>query len=245
MNNIPRLVIAGTQSGCGKTTVAAGLAASFLEDGYHIQPYTTGNDRQTAETLSLLCERETCHLDASACTPDFLVENFLLASRGADMAIVDGWKGFFDGASGLDMTSSTAHISKLIHAPVIFVMNISGIYGSAAAVMLGFKNFDRDVRIAGVILNRAQNGSHYKEVKKAVEFYSGIEVLGHIDEDSGLYVNMPEIIINKETFTLFAEKVKTQIAAHVDVEKITNLATRTPELTLPLHIQNISSAAGT
>lgn len=238
-NNIPRLVVAGTQSGCGKTTVAIGLMAFFIEDGHTVQPFKAGREILDAELLTRLCKRETRRLDASTVSADTLVENFLDAVEGADIAIVDGWRGFFDGVSGLDFTSSTAHISKLIQSPVIFVIDVSPLYGSAAAVMLGFKNFDRDIRIAGVVLNRAQNEEHYKEVKKAVEFYSGIEVLGGIPNDHHLSMNLSEKNTDEINFKQFAEKAKTAVAAHLDMEKITNLAMRTPALAQ--RMKNISS----
>lgn len=236
-------MVAGTEARAGKTTVALGLMAYFLEDGYIVQPFHINKDVSRADVHALLCGRTAHALEALKTTSHSMLENFMQVSDSADIAIVDGCGGFFDGVSGLDHTSSTAHIAKLIQSPVLFVMDISRLYGSAAAVMLGFKNFDRDIRIAGVIFNRAQNNEHYENVKKAVEFYSGIEVLGCLFEDDSLALNLSDNN-NEQTIKLFAERVKNKMSEHADMEKITNLATRTPALTLPHHIQNLSHTAG-
>ncbi|WKX69683.1 cobyrinate a,c-diamide synthase [Streptomyces sp. XD-27] len=175
--NVPRLVIAAPASGSGKTTVATGLMAAFTEAGLAVSPHKVGPDYIDPGYHALATGRPGRNLDAYLCGPERIAPLFLHGAAGCDLALVEGVMGLYDGASGLGELASTAHVAKLLRAPVVLVVDASSQSRSVAALVHGFASWDPEVRLAGVILNKVGSDRHEALLRDALEG-SGVPVLG-------------------------------------------------------------------
>ncbi|MFG3053869.1 cobyrinate a,c-diamide synthase [Kitasatospora sp. NPDC048239] len=178
--NIPRLVIAAPSSGSGKTTVATGLIAALAARGLAVSPHKVGPDYIDPGYHALAAGRPGRNLDAFMCGPERIAPLFLHGAAGADVAVVEGVMGLFDGASGRGELASTAHVAKLLKAPVVLVVDASSQSRSVAALVHGFASWDPQVRLAGVILNRVASDRHEQLLREALEEGSGVPVLGAV-----------------------------------------------------------------
>ena len=146
ISTIPRIVIAGTHSGCGKTTVASGVMAALAARGLNVQPFKVGPDFIDPSHHTRICGRPSCNLDVFMMGEEGVASTFCHATTGADIAVIEGVMGMFDGLDGSDF-ASTAQVSKIIHAPVILVVDAKGMSGSVHALIKGFLEFDPAVSI--------------------------------------------------------------------------------------------------
>jgi cobyrinic acid a,c-diamide synthase len=183
----PRIVVAGTHSGVGKTTVASGLMAALRAKGHRVAPFKVGPDFIDPSYHTLAAARPGRNLDAFLSGPDLIGPLFAHGARGADVAIVEGVMGLFDGKSGGGEFASTAHVAKLLNAPVLLVVDASAMARSAAAMVHGYATFDPELRVAGVILNRVGSPAHEAMLREAIEPLS-IPVLGALRRDAALSV---------------------------------------------------------
>ncbi|MET7311069.1 MULTISPECIES: cobyrinate a,c-diamide synthase [unclassified Streptomyces] len=177
MVTIPRLVIAAPASGSGKTTVATGLMAAFTQRGLAVSPHKVGPDYIDPGYHSLATGRAGRNLDAYMCGPELVAPLFAHGARGCDLAIVEGVMGLYDGASGQGELASTAHVAKLLQAPVVLVVDASSQSRSVAALVHGFASWDPEVRISGVILNKVGSDRHEMLLREALD-ESGVPVMG-------------------------------------------------------------------
>ncbi|MFD7946263.1 cobyrinate a,c-diamide synthase [Streptomyces sp. NPDC059744] len=177
MVTIPRLVIAAPASGSGKTTVATGLMAAFTRRGLAVSPHKVGPDYIDPGYHSLATGRAGRNLDAYMCGPDLVAPLFAHGARGCDLAIIEGVMGLYDGASGQGELASTAHVAKLLRAPVVLVVDASSQSRSVAALVHGFASWDPEVRISGVILNKVGSDRHEMLLRDALD-ESGVPVMG-------------------------------------------------------------------
>jgi cobyrinic acid a,c-diamide synthase len=167
--SLPRLVVAGTHSGAGKTTVASGLMAAFARKGLRVAPFKVGPDFIDPSYHTLATGRPGRNLDAFLSGPELIGPLFAHGAGGADVAVVEGVMGLFDGKSGAGEYASTAHVAKLLEAPVLLVIDASAMARSAAAIVHGYATFDPDLRIGGVILNRVGSPLHERMLREAIE----------------------------------------------------------------------------
>jgi cobyrinic acid a,c-diamide synthase len=174
---IARLVIAGTASGVGKTTVATGLLAAFGARGLRPAGFKVGPDFIDPSYHALATGRPGRNLDAFLSGPELIARLFAHGARGADVAVVEGVMGMFDGASGAGELASTAQVAKLIGAPVVLVIDARAMARSAAALVHGFATFDPELRLGGVILNRVGSEWHEELLREALAPL-GVPVLG-------------------------------------------------------------------
>ncbi len=185
MVETPRIVVAGTHSGAGKTTVATGLMAALSERGYEVAPFKVGPDFIDPSYHALATGRPGRNLDAFLSGPGLIPPLFAHGSRGADVSVVEGVMGLFDGRSGGGELASTAHIAKLLDAPVLLVVDAGAMARSVAALVHGYRSFDPDLRLAGVILNRVGSATHEEILREALRPL-GVPVLGVLRRDAGL-----------------------------------------------------------
>ena len=157
---IPRLVIAGTQSGVGKTSVTLGLVAAFKRRGLRVQTFKVGPDYLDPTYLALASGRPCYNLDGWMTSRDYIGGLFTRASADADLAIIEGVMGLFDGADPTGLAGSTAEIAHWLDAPVLLVANAHGAARSFAAAVHGFATFAPEIRVAGVIANRCGSERH-------------------------------------------------------------------------------------
>ncbi|MEH6379665.1 cobyrinate a,c-diamide synthase [Streptomyces sp. KLMMK] len=177
--HIPRLVIAAPASGSGKTTVATGLMRAFADAGLAVSPHKVGPDYIDPGYHALATGRPGRNLDAYMCGPDRVAPLFLHGAAGCDVAVVEGVMGLYDGASGQGELASTAHVAKLLKAPVVLVVDASSQSRSVAALVHGFASWDPEVRVAGVILNKVGSDRHEALLREALT-ESGVPVLGAV-----------------------------------------------------------------
>ncbi|SCK30370.1 hydrogenobyrinic acid a,c-diamide synthase (glutamine-hydrolysing) [Streptomyces sp. WMMB 714] len=175
--NVPRLVLAAPSSGSGKTTVATGLMAAFTEAGVAVSPHKVGPDYIDPGYHALATGRRGRNLDAYLCGPERVAPLFAHGAAGAQLAVVEGVMGLFDGAAGAGELASTAHVAKLLRAPVVLVVDASSQSRSVAALVHGFASWDPEVRVAGVLLNKVASDRHEELLRDAMEA-SGVPVLG-------------------------------------------------------------------
>ncbi|MCK9249767.1 MAG: cobyrinate a,c-diamide synthase [Solirubrobacteraceae bacterium] len=179
---VPRIVVAGTSSGAGKTTVACGLIGALRARGLTVQGFKVGPDYIDPSHHALASGRPGRNLDAFLAGPDLIAPLARHGGTGADVAVVEGVMGMFDGATGRGELASTAHVAKLLDAPVVLVLDASAMARSAAAVVHGFRDFDPAVRVAGVILNRVGSDGHEQLLREALAD-GGVPVLGALRRD--------------------------------------------------------------
>src|SRR3954451_2281516 len=182
---IPRIVIAGTSSGAGKTTVACGLIGALRARGRVVQGYKVGPDYIDPSYHARASGRPGRNLDAFLSGPELIAPLVRHGSRGADIAVIEGVMGLLDGASGRGELASTAHVAKLLQAPVVLVVDAGAMARSVAAIVHGYRTFDPDVDVAGVILNRVGSDAHAAILREALP---DIPVLGALPRDPSLEV---------------------------------------------------------
>jgi len=164
---IPALLIAGTHSGVGKTTVTLGLMAALRKRGLKVQPFKVGPDFIDPSHHSAICGRPSLNLDTFMMGVDGVRRSFKLGVEGADVAVVEGVMGLYDGVDATEI-ASTAHVAKALDIPVVLVINVHGQSRSAAAMELGYTSFDPSVRIEGTILNRVGSERHLSMLKSSL-----------------------------------------------------------------------------
>ena len=182
--NVPRLVVAAPASGHGKTTVATGLMAALTARGLAVSGHKAGPDYIDPGYHALATGRPARNLDPVLCGADTIAPLFAHGAAGADIAVVEGVMGLFDGR-GATAEGSTAHVAQLLGAPVVLVVDASAQGRSVAALVSGFASFDPAVRLAGVILNRVGSARHEQILRDALAGI-GMPVLGALRRDDGI-----------------------------------------------------------
>lgn len=233
MQKIPRIVIGGTQSGVGKTTISVGLMAALTQSGKKIQPFKVGPDYIDPTYHSKATGRISRNLDSWFVSDDGIAEIFYRSAQNIDLAIIEGVMGLYDGFGILEDRGSTAHIAKVLKAPVVLLVNAAKMARSAAAIVKGYQELDKDVRIKGVILNNVSSERHYEMVKTAIEHYNKIPVLGYLPA-KGDFV-LPErhlgLIMageNNEIEEVLA-KLTRQIRETIDLDLLVSLGSEAEE----------------
>jgi cobyrinic acid a,c-diamide synthase len=227
-SDIPRIVIAGASSNVGKTTITAGLIAALREQGLTVQPFKCGPDYVDPSYHERAAGRPCRNLDTWMLSDSQLLESFSRACQDADIAVVEGVMGLYDGSDWNDERGSTAQIAKLLNAPVLLVFDISGSARSAAAGVLGYKTFDPAVAIRGVVLNFAGSEGHARGCAGAIESATSLPMLGWLPRD--MQLTIPERHLGLvpggeqvDSDALIAQ-MATAVAARFDVDAITALA---------------------
>ena len=179
----PRFVLAGTNSGVGKTTITLGLLNAFRRRGLDVQPFKSGPDYIDPAFHTFVTGNVSRNLDAWLLPEEAIKYLMNKNGVGKDLSIIEGVMGFYDGHTVHKKKGSTAHLSKIVEAPVVLILNGSGISTSAAAIVHGFKSFDPDVNVAGVIINMVNSERHYEILKEAIETFSGVKCYGYLKKN--------------------------------------------------------------
>jgi len=174
------IVVAGVRSGVGKTTIATGIMGALTRRGYRVQPFKVGPDYIDPSYHELACGVPSRNLDTWMLPHHAVVELFQRASARRQISVVEGVMGLFDGHSSLSEEGSTAQLAKLLNAPVILVADASHVARSVAAEVLGFQQFDPELRIAGVVLNGVAGERHLEFCQPQIEATTGLPVLGYL-----------------------------------------------------------------
>ncbi|MDH5477239.1 MAG: cobyrinate a,c-diamide synthase [Nitrospinota bacterium] len=180
MLKIPRIVIAGTQSGVGKTSFSLGLIRALTRKGLRVAPFKVGPDFLDPTYLRLAARRQCHNLDGWMMGQDYVTSLFSQAAAGADVAVVEGVMGMFDGIAPNSLEGSTAQMASILKAPVILVVDAGGMAGSLAAMAMGYAGFHSEVKVAGVIANKVGSPGHATLLKAALETPGAPPLLGGI-----------------------------------------------------------------
>ncbi|HWQ66722.1 MAG TPA: cobyrinate a,c-diamide synthase [Methanospirillum sp.] len=222
---IPRIVIAGIQSNSGKTTIARGLMAALAGRGMVVQPFKIGPDFIDPSYHTQICGRVSRNLDPVMMGTAEVKQTFIRASKGADIAVIEGVMGMFDGVDGTT-EGSTAEVSKIIDAPVILVIPVGGMSGSVHAIAEGFKNYDPTIHLVGVILNKVGSARHIEMLRVG----RTIEQLGFIPKLDDLQVS------SRHLGLLMAEEIDVPhdlariMEEHCDIPGLIRIAWQAPPI---------------
>lgn len=222
------IVVAGVQSGVGKTTVATGLMAAFARRGLRVQGFKVGPDYIDPSYHTAVTGRPSRTLDSWMLGRDAVVELFARAAANVDLCVIEGVMGLFDGRTGGRNAGSTAEIAALLNAPVLLVVDAGKIARSAAAIVHGYRSFDPAVRVEGVVLNRLAGEGHFRAAGAPIEQEVGVPVLGKLGRHTPLtlperYLGLIPVTEGPVAREYFAALEQT-IAASLDLERILKLA---------------------
>jgi cobyrinic acid a,c-diamide synthase len=231
---IPRVVVAAPASGAGKTTVAVGLMAALRKAGHRVAGFKVGPDYIDPGFHAVATGRPGRNLDPMLSGEERVAPLFAHGAAGADLAVIEGVMGLYDGALGTEGYSSTAHVSKLLQAPVVLVVDASAAGRSVGAVVSGFVSFDTGVRIVGVILNKVGSDRHEAEVRAGVA-PTGVPVLGVLRRDTRLTVPSRHLGLipadeQREQAESAVEAAAELVRQGVDLEAFVAAAQATPPL---------------
>jgi cobyrinic acid a,c-diamide synthase len=232
----PRIVIAGTRSGAGKTTVATGMMAALRRRGHRVAAAKVGPDFIDPGYHSLATGRPSRNLDPWMCGPQTVVPLAARASAGAQTLVVEGVMGLFDGAAD-GTPSSTAEVAKLLDAPVILVVDVASMSQSVAALVHGYRSWDPAVRVAGVILNLVGSDNHERMLRDALAA-SGVPVYGALRRDDALrwrsrHLGLQPVAEDPSAVTASLDRLAAVIESSCDLERLTEVAATAPGLSVP------------
>ncbi|GAA4220302.1 cobyrinic acid a,c-diamide synthase [Streptosporangium album] len=230
---VARLVIAAPASGAGKTTVATGLMAALTRRGTAVSPHKVGPDYIDPGYHSLATGRPGRNLDPWLVGEELVAPLFLHGAAGADLAVVEGVMGLYDGA-GTGEFASTAHVARLLDAPVVLVVDAAGQSRSVAALVHGFASYDTRLRLGGVILNRVGSARH-EDICRAALAESGVPVLGAIRRSDAVatpsrHLGLVPAAERRAQATRDMDAAATLIAGSCDLEGLLRLARTAPPL---------------
>lgn len=237
---VPRLIIAGVHSGVGKTTVTAGLTAALAARGLRVQPFKAGPDYIDPTYHRLAAGRPCLNLDTWMLPADAVRWSFVRGCQAADVAVIEGVAGLFDGFGYDEETGSTAHLAKLLEAPVVVLLDASKIARSAGAVALGMARYDPALRVAGFIANRVAGPAHGQGVSLAIERATGLRCFGWIPRLPDLHVPERHLglvpTVEDGRWQEFVEAARRTVEAYVDVDTLLDLSRAAA---VPVHAQRL------
>ena len=179
MTSFPRIILAGLSGGAGKTFVSAGLCRALARRGLVVRPFKKGPDYIDASWLSLAARAQACNLDPFLMDREALFSLFQERARDADVSVIEGNRGLFDGKDILG-TCSTAELARQLSAPVVLVLDATKMTRTAAAIVAGCRAFEPGLDLAGVILNRTAGERHRNILTRCIEDLAGVPVLGSL-----------------------------------------------------------------
>lgn len=224
----PRLVVAGTHSGVGKTTVATGLMAALRRRGVRVASAKVGPDFIDPGYHALATGRPPRNLDAWICGPDVIAPLAARAADDADILVVEGVMGLFDGPS------STAEVAALIDAPVVLVVDAAAMSGSVAALVHGFRTFDPFVQVAGVVLNKVGSDGHEALLREALD----VPVFGVLRRDDAFswrdrHLGLVPVVEQPDDVRRSLDRLADAVAHGCDLDALLRLAHTAPPQMLP------------
>ncbi len=225
---IRAVVIAGVSSGAGKTTLTLGLIEAFRRRGLTVQGFKVGPDFIDPGFHALMTGRPSYNLDGWMCSREQVVATVGSQAADANLALIEGVMGCFDGYEGSSEGGSTAQVAKWLGAPVILVVDAWAMARSAGAVVLGFERFDPELDVAGVVFNRVAGEAHYRWLRDSLEGSCRAIPLGFVPHRDSLV--LPERHLGLVTAAErglppeFLDELVGAVAASVDLDRLLSLA---------------------
>lgn len=230
---LPRLVISAPSTGQGKTTIATGLMAALRMAGHEVSGHKVGPDYIDPGYHALATGRPGRNLDPHLVGEERLVPLLLHGAAGADVAVIEGVMGLYDGRLGTDGFASTAHVATVTRTPVVLVLDVAKLSRSAGAIALGMATYERGVRVAGVVLNQAGSDRNTAEIIGSLE-RTGLPVLGVMPRDDRLSTPSRHLglvpAVERDGSVRYVERLGEQVARHLDLDAILDVARAAPGL---------------
>mgnify|MGYP003393788310 CR=1 FL=1 len=231
-----RLLISAAHKSSGKTTLSIGLCTALRHRGLAVQAFKKGPDFIDPMWLSLATGRDCHNLDFFLMGREEILRMFSSRSQDADISLIEANKGLYDGLS-LDGSNSNAALANLLKAPVVLVIDARGMTRRIAPLTLGYKAFDRDIRIAGVILNQLGGSRHEAKLRAVIEHYTDIPVLGAVHHDDRLTIIERHLGLMPSNEATEArakiDAISSVIADSVDLDRLLAISSDVPALAIP------------
>ncbi|MGD2084150.1 MAG: cobyrinate a,c-diamide synthase [Chromatiales bacterium] len=232
------LLVSATHKSSGKTTLTIGLCAALRARGLGVQPFKKGPDYIDPLWLGGAAGRPCHNLDFNTESRSEIREAFARRMAGADLGVIEGNLGLFDGLD-LEGGNSNAALAALLDAPVVLVIDAEGMTRGVAPLLLGYQEFDPGIRIAGVILNNVAGGRHERRLRQVVERYSSIPLLGVVHRDPALRIVERHLGLMPSNEAEQAEetiaRIRDLVAAQVELDAIVGVARSAPAIGPPAH----------
>jgi cobyrinic acid a,c-diamide synthase len=226
--NIPRVVVAGVTSGVGKTTVAMAIMHGARRKGLQVQPFKVGPDFIDPSYHSSVARRASRNLDVWMMGESGVLDCFDRTCAGADIAVIEGVMGLFDGVSGKSNLGSTAHVARILKAPILLVVDGAKGARSIAAIILGFLRFDKNIKVKGIILNNISGDRHASYITDAVSGVTRVPIVGVIRRDKEIKMQerhlglIPPRELHETRLRAIVRAAKS-VSDQLDIEKILTL----------------------
>lgn len=224
------LIVAGTHSGVGKTTLSLALLQGLRARGLRVRAFKAGPDFLDAAHLARAAHSACLNLDTWMLGPELCRRRLEAAAAASDFALIEGMMGLFDGRSGGSDEGSTAELAKCLRLPVVLIVDASAGVRSAAATVLGFRQFDPEITLAAVIFNRVGGAAHLDMLREAMRAVPEVEVLGGVPADPRLH--LPERHLGLSLDHDVAAPAG-WAAEHLDLDRVFQMAPERRAATLP------------
>lgn len=227
LNDRPRITMAALKGASGKTVLSIGLAASWRRKGLNVAPFKKGPDFIDSGWLSFAAGRSCYNLDPFLMTREQILDSFLSRSADADLSLIEGNRGLFDGLD-LEGCCSTAELARMLDSPVVLIVDVTMVTRTVAAFVMGCRQFDPDLKIAGIILNRVAGRRQESLVRACVEQYCGIPVVGAVPKLKGDFFPERHMGLIPQQERKFADKAVawaiTAVEKNLDMDILLQLA---------------------
>jgi len=233
-NSKPRVVIAGLRGGSGKTTLSLGLVAAWRQRVGEVVPFKKGPDYIDAGWLALAAGQPCYNLDPYMMSGEQILDSFWQHVQRAEAAVIEGNRGLFDGMDA-EGSCSTAQLAKLLHAPVLLVVDGTMVTRTAAAAVLGCQHLDPEVSIQGVVLNRVSGPRHEEMLRTTIERYCRVPVVGAIpklkeDDFPERHMGLVTALEHPEAREAIFSRIQV-VERYLDLDKVLAIADQAPPLT--------------
>ena len=233
MTPFPRLMISAAHKSSGKTVITTGLAAALRDAGTDVGTFKKGPDYIDPMWLEAASGRPCYNLDFNTMEPDAIVALFQSRAQARELSLIEASKGLFDGVNP-DGSDANAELAKLLGLPVILVIDTMGMTRGIAPLLLGYCNFDPQVTLAGVILNKVGGDRHEGKLRRAVETYTDLPVLGAVWRQPGLEIGERHLGLTTpaecDTQALMIERFSAAVRGAVDLDALRRIASGAPEM---------------
>ncbi|MDQ2684524.1 MAG: cobyrinate a,c-diamide synthase, partial [Thermoproteota archaeon] len=225
---IPGIVIAGTTSGVGKTTISMAIMYGLEKRGFKVQPFKIGPDYIDPSYHNIITKRKSRNLDVWLMGKQGLVEAYRRNSVDADCTVLEGVMGLYDGMNGKNNFASTANVTEILELPVILVVDARKAARSVAAIAWGFIKFDRKVKISGIILNNLSSERHLRYIVEAFDSKIKLPIIGKIFSDRNMSYTerhlglVPGVELNLEDQKAIMDNTN-RVAENIDFDKLIDI----------------------
>ena len=244
--SLPRILVSAAHKSSGKTTISIGLCAALRKSGYSVQSFKKGPDYIDPIWLKHATGKPCYNLDFYTSDRDEILQTISDQGESADISVIEGNKGLYDGLD-LDGSNSNAALATLTESPVILVIDARGMTRGIAPLILGYQQFDPDIDIAAVILNKVGGTRHESKLVKVIEHYTDVPVIGAVHRSSDLH--LPERHLGLKPSNEFAgvasiiERIGERVGSEVELDQLMNIARSSQPLNIAQTISPIDTSA--